>query len=140
MGEEMKRFIYFLVWAVIILVIMYVSFEISLRLKEYQATYFKPMPYVIFSVVFSLLMGMLFRLPQLVIEIRNKKRWSIDWVKLFVISIPALYFAIIPIFFIANIPLVPLILVTKMFDSGLTTSTIAGIVFGYSFLDSVKEK
>ena len=119
---------------------MYVGSEISLWLKKYQATYLRSTPYVIFTVLFSILTGMLFRLPKLVIEIRNKKRWTIDWVKLCVISIPALYFALIPILFILNIPLVPLTLITKILSSGLTSSTIAGIVFGYSFLDSLKEK
>ncbi|KGP73254.1 hypothetical protein [Pontibacillus yanchengensis] len=96
---------------------------------------------VIFTFLFPTLIGILLRLPKFIKEVNEKRKWSIDWVKLCAMGIPTLYVSQIIILFSSLPHSVPLPFsgaLMRNIESPL--STIAGIIFGYIVLDSLKEK
>jgi hypothetical protein len=136
----MKRILTSLFWSFMILLLLYLGVVLQARFKEYQEMDFNPKPYIIFTVAYPILMGMVIRLPQLITGIMKKKRWCVDWIKLCVIGLPSLYIAISPLSFFINIPIFNLNLVNNMFSAGITVMTVAGVISGYIILDSIKEK
>ena len=118
--------------------IFYLGMDYKVRLREESATTFNLMPYLIFITIFPVFIGFFLRFPKLIIEIKEKKQWSFDWIKVVAIGIPSLYIAMIPIlsiYFGLN-----LLFAKEFLLLGDTTFTsTAGIVFGYVLLDSLKK-
>lgn len=139
-GGLMKRFFKYVFLSAAFILILFLGLEIQSILKKYAEHNFDYQPHITFTVLFPILMGMLLRLPQLVKEIATRKRWSIDWIKLLTIGVPTLYIALIPLPYFLNIQLITHTMINKIFYTGFTGTTIAGIVFGYVLLDSLKEK
>lgn len=138
-GVRMKRFLFIFFSTVVIGIIFYLGMDYQVRLREKSAITFNLKPYIIFVSIFPVIIGLLLRLPKLFIEIKDKKKWSFDWVKVITIGIPSLYIAMIPLLAMAygtNL------LFLKMFMlSGDTAFTaIAGLIFGYVLLDSLKSE
>ncbi|WP_228552358.1 hypothetical protein [Gracilibacillus salitolerans] len=108
-------------------------------LGEEASQTFEMIPYLIFVTIFPILIGMLLRLPKLIIEVKDKKRWTFDWLKLVAIGIPALYIALLPVmpFTLAGTRL--LFAKEVMLTDNTTLITTAGIVFGYVLLDILKK-
>lgn len=133
----MKRFLFIFLSTVVIGTIFYFGMNYQMRLREQSAIKFDLKPYITFVSIFPVFIGMLFRLPKLIIEIKDKKKWSMDWVKALTIGIPSLYVAMIPllaIYFGTNL----LFSNAVMFLGDMTFTSIAGLVFGYVLLDSLK--
>lgn len=133
----MKRFLFIFFSTVVIGFIFYFGMDYQMRLREKSAIIFDFKPYITFASIFSIFIGMLLRLPKLIIEIRDKKKWSFDWIKVIVIGIPSLYTAMIPLlafsygmnFLFSN---------AVMLLRDITFTSIAGVIFGYVLLDSLK--
>lgn len=133
----MKRFLFIFLSTVIVGGVFYMGMDYQMRLRERSAIVFDIKPFIIFASIFSIFMGMLLRLPKLIIEIKDKKRWSIDWVKVLVIGIPSIYIAMIPLMAIVygkNL----LFFNEVMLLGDFTFTYIAGVIFGYVLLDSLK--
>ena len=132
-----KRFLFHFVWTLVIGFVFYLGLNYQVKLQEESAANFDLKPFIIFATVFPIFIGMLFRLPKLIIEIKEKKLWSFDWMKVAAIGIPSLYVALIPILSI-SFGMNLLLARELMLLGDLTFSTTAGIVFGYILLDSLK--
>ena len=139
-GGLMGRFIKYVFLSGAFILILFLGLEIQTMVKKYAEHNFDYQPYITFTLLFPILMGMLLRLPQLVKEIVAKKRWSIDWIKLLTLGVPTIYIALIPLPYFSNIHLINHTVINKIFLTGFTGTTIAGIVFGYVLIDSLKEK
>jgi len=130
-----KRFLYLLAWTVVVGHLFYWGMKWRYQLEQVANAEAKLLPIVLFSIIFPIIMGVLFRLPQLIIEIQNNKKWTFDWSKFIAIGLPTLLILIIySISYLGIIPAIHLILI-----SGSTLATTAGIVFGYILLDSLIE-
>lgn len=97
------------------------------------------MPVILFGILFPIVIGLLMRLPKLIIEIKQHKRWTFDWIKIIAIALPA--FCIISMWLL---PLLPLVedfyrIPNIILIGSPTIQIIAGIVFGYTLLDSLKK-
>lgn len=135
----MKRLLYYLLWLVIISVVLYAGLEYQAQLQENAATTYNQIPVIQFMAVFPVLIGILLRLPKLVLQIRKNKSWTFDWVKLIAIALPAGYIALLPILYFALE--IPLFLAMEVMTTGIPVmTTTAGIVFGYILLDSLKSE
>lgn len=133
----MKRFLFLFFSTVVIGIIFYVGMDYQVSLREKSAINFNLKPFIIFASIFPVFIGMLLRLPKLIIEIKDKKRWSFDWIKIIAVGIPSLYIAMIPLLVIAygtNL------LFSKAFMllGDFTFTSIAAVIFGYVLLDSLK--
>ena len=133
----MNRFLFIFFSTVVIGSIFYLGLEYQMRLREESAIVFDIKPYIMFSTIFSIFMGMLLRLPKLIIEIKDKKKWSFDWMKVTIIGIPSLYIATIPLVTI-NMGTNLLFSNTIMMLGDFTFTSIAGVILGYVLLDSLK--
>lgn len=135
----MKRFLFIFFSTAVIGFVFYFGMDYQMRLREKSAIIFDIKPYISFASFFSIVIGMLLRLPKLLLEIRDKQRWSFDWMKIIVIGIPSLYIAMIPLFAIVygmNLWFSNVV----MLLGDITFTTIAGVIFGYVLLDSLKSK
>lgn len=133
----MKRFLFIFFSTVVIGIILYIGMDYQMRLREKYASTFIVKPYIIFASIFPVFIGLLLRLPKLIIEIKDKKKWSFDWIKVITIGIPSLYIAMIPLLAIAyGINVLFSNAVMQLGD--ITFTSIAGVIFGYVLLDSLK--
>ncbi|WP_253702043.1 hypothetical protein [Bacillus sp. FJAT-27445] len=116
---------------------MGMKYHINLK-KEAEATY-KMFPLLIFAAVSPVVIGMLLRIPKLILEILEKKKWTFDWSKIVAMGIPALYVAMLPYISYTQVGQHLPFAKEIVFLGNSTITTAAGIVFGYVLLDSIKK-
>ncbi|WP_249872660.1 hypothetical protein [Oceanobacillus saliphilus] len=100
---------------------------------------FELLPVVLFATIFPIVIGLFLRLPRLLIEIKENKQWTFDWVKFIAIALPSLYIismSILPFLQLGegSIKIPEIIMVGSP-----TIQIIASVVFGYILLDSLKK-
>ncbi|HWI49269.1 MAG TPA: hypothetical protein VNU45_13705 [Rummeliibacillus sp.] len=136
----MKRFLSYIIWVVIIGIAIYFGLSFRVYLGKEEEISFNNLPIMIFSFVFPIIVGILLRLPKFLNEKKGKKKWSFDWVKLIAIALPALYVALLPYLTYSSFGENLLFSneVIMLGETSTTLTTLAGVVFGYVFLDSVK--
>lgn len=103
------------------------------QLQIVASVAFNFLPAALFSVIFPVVMGVLLRLPQFIIELRRNKKWTFDWPKFLAVGLPTSLILILYIIYYLGIAPV----LNTMFTSGSTLPTIAGIIFGYIVVDSL---
>ncbi|WLR51722.1 hypothetical protein LC040_02110 [Bacillus tianshenii] len=137
----MKRFLLYFSWTIVVGVVLYFGIRIQAELKEQFKTTFEIMPALIFSTVYPIIVGMLMGTMKLIQDIRAAKSWSIDWMKIVAIGLPSLYVTFIPLLYFTIPYSKYLLFATEIINlgGGSLLSTISGIVFGYVFIDSLKE-
>ncbi|MEC5423499.1 hypothetical protein QGM71_08315 [Virgibacillus sp. C22-A2] len=135
----MKRFLYYFTWTIGIGVFIYFGLKYQIHIEEKAKMEFQLLPVVRFAIIFPVLIGLVLRLPKLIMEIKEKRLWTFDWVRFVAIALPSLI-----IILMAYLPftsfggnLVPLSQI--MLIGGPTITTVAGIVFGYVLLDCLKK-
>lgn len=116
-------------------VLIYSGMKIKLRLEDTAAMEFKYYPVIIFAVVFPFIIGLLLRLPKLLIEIKENRPWIFDWQKLSGIALPSLFIIVVFISTYSSI----ISFINFILIDGALFVTVAGIVLGYTLLDSLKE-
>jgi len=133
----MNRFIYYAVWTVVIGVTLYLGNEYQSYLTKQAETTYEIMPRAIFTTIFPILVGMLLKLPEIWTQ-RLSTNWGVDWPKLIIVGIPSLYFSSgLLIMFTPLAPYLPFMFYIS--TTGYPTlPTVAGIVFGYVVLDSIR--
>jgi len=87
------------------------------------------------SIVFPFAVGILLRFPLLILEIKEKRKWTFDWQKFTAIAFPTLF--IITVFILAHSGIQTS--VNFILIGGANFISIAGIVLGYTLLDCLKE-
>ena len=119
--------------------IFYLGVKYQVRLHEELRNSFNLLPFLIYATIFPIAIGLLLRLPKLIIEIKEKKQWSFDWIKVAAIGIPSLYIAMIPILSLSTSFENLLFAKELIFLGDTTLTTTAGIVSGYVLLDSLNK-
>ena len=130
----MKRFLYMFCWMLVIGFLFYyaIQWRMSLVILMKEETLFLPL--MIFTVVFPIILGMLLRLPKLILEWKQYNKWSYDWMKFFVVALPNLFVLILFVLSYFN-----LFTVVHVFIVGdYILPTVVGLVFGYALLDCIK--
>ncbi|MEK4404660.1 hypothetical protein MKZ26_09545 [Sporosarcina sp. FSL K6-6792] len=135
----MKKFSFYFVSTIVIGFILYLAMGYQERLRKEVAETFNYMTSIAPVTIFPILFGLLLRLPKLILEIKEKKQWSFDWIKFVAIGIPSLYIAMMPmlqVFFGMKLLFGREIL---LLGDPIAFTKIAGIVFGYVLLGSLKK-
>ncbi|WP_112180378.1 hypothetical protein [Paraliobacillus zengyii] len=134
-GCFIKRFFYYFGSTVVIGFIIYLGSLFQVRFADESIMDYKIMPVVIYGTIFPVLIGLLLRLPKLIIEIKQNKQWTFDWVKFIGIGLPS--------FYIIAMSFLPFAISIKLPEINMlespTFQIIAGVVFGYILLDSLKK-
>ncbi|WP_245959383.1 hypothetical protein [Neobacillus piezotolerans] len=124
---------------IVIGVIFYVGMKYHINLKREAEMTYNMFPTLIFTIVSPVVIGLLLRIPKLILEIIEKKKWTFDWVKIVAVGLPALYVALAPYLYYSPMgDYLPFAAVFASFGAS-TITTAAGIVFGYVLLDSLKK-
>ncbi|SEQ87775.1 hypothetical protein SAMN05216232_3535 [Virgibacillus subterraneus] len=137
--KSVKRFAVYFSLTIGFLTLVFWGYKIPLNIKE-KLMFNAPLELLtIYSIVLPILIGMILRLPTLIKEIKEKKKWAIDWVKLCAIGIPTLYIsqASFLYFYLPSVTLPFSVMLVRNPDMPLTT--ISGMIFGYIVLDSLKK-
>ncbi|WP_232828048.1 hypothetical protein [Paraliobacillus sp. X-1268] len=100
---------------------------------------FKIMPIVIYATIFPIVIGLLLRLPKLIIEIKQNKQWTFDWIKFIAIGLPSFYIIAMSFLPFADLEAVSIKVPEMNMIDNPTFHIIAGVVFGYILLDSLKK-
>jgi energy-converting hydrogenase Eha subunit A len=108
-------------------------------LKKEAMVTFNLAPVIWFATIFPIIIGMLLRLPKLIIQMIERKSWTFDWVTVISIGIPALYIALLQYFPYSSLGMyMPFARNFIIIDNYVLTMT-GGIVFGYVLLASIKK-
>ncbi|UOQ92149.1 hypothetical protein MUO14_16855 [Halobacillus shinanisalinarum] len=100
---------------------------------------FELFPVIIFAAIFPVVIGLFLRLPKLIIEIKENKQWTFDWVRFIAIALPSLYIITMSILPYSSLGEGSISIPEVILIGSPTVTTIAGIVFGYVLLDSFKK-
>lgn len=132
-GGNVKRFIYYLSWSILVIFLLYVHNYIKSFLEGRFYETLNIRPYILFIWLYPIIIGVLIRLPKFLIDIKYKNlQWYMDWINLVAVGLP---------FFI--ISAVPLYEITTIISAGFAlnfmgVTYIAGIIFGYTLVNSIK--
>lgn len=130
----MKRFLYMFCWMLVIGFLFYCAIQWRMSLVILMKEEILFLPLMIFTVVFPIILGMLLRLPKLILEWKQYNKWSYDWMKFFVVALPNLFVLILFVLSYFN-----LFTVVHVFIVGdYILPTVVGLVFGYALLDCIK--
>lgn len=132
----MRKFLKYFFWTMVIGFIYYGGSRYELHLIEHGQMNYNIWPAVIFATIFPVLIGILLRLPTLIKEIKQDKAWAVNWIKLLAVGLPTLYVALVPLL---SLTILGKYLIFAMDIIHLDLSTLAGVIFGYVLLDSLKE-
>ena len=130
---------YYLACTVGIGFLIYLGAKYNIRLVEEANKTYEVLPVLIFVTIFPIVIGVMLRLPKMIMEIKDKKEWTFNWIKVIAIGIPALYIASLPILSYSSFGMSFLFAKELMLIENTTLITTAGIVFGYVLLDSLKK-
>lgn len=133
----MKRFFYYLAWTLGIGIILYYGMQYQQDLGDQVAKTYNPIPLFIYVTLFPILIGVLLGLPKLFNDIRKNKKWKVDWIKLIAVGVPSLYIGSTSLLML--LPFQLIFIDRIMFLNQSTFTTVAGLVFGYILIDSLKE-
>ncbi|WLD92330.1 hypothetical protein [Alkalihalobacillus sp. AL-G] len=135
----MKQFLFNLVYTFVMILLVIEGYEFQRKLVHEGSAMFNMYPSLLFLSVYPIVLGMLFRLPLLFKEVKDGNKWKVGWVKIISIGLPAFYIASFPALYFSPITdIVNLYPMNLNLDEGPIIS-IAGVVFGYVLLDSIKE-
>ena len=134
-----KKFLYYFACTVVIGFLIYLGTKYNIRLVKEANITFEVQPVLLFTTTFPIVIGVILRLPKLIMEIKEKKEWTFDWIKVIAIGIPALYVALFPILSSTSFGTNFLFGQVLILIGNTTLITTAGIVFGYVLLDSLKK-
>jgi len=121
-----KKFLYYLGWAIFIGLITYFGSKYRWHLLEKDAAIIF---FALFSIVYPIVIGILIKLPNFIVEMKQDKtlKWRFDWIKFIAIALPYLFIMIA-----SSFP-------NKIVPSSPDLQFIAGVVQGYMLLDSLKK-
>lgn len=142
----MKRFFYYFIWSIAIAFIVYLGLQLQELLKERMQTTFNLIPYWLYVAIFPFVVGLLLRTPKFMLERKEKRIGGFDWSKFLGVGLPSLLVLVLSV-----IPFLPLPFenmpypefynqISLILFSSTTAQTIAGLVFGYTLLDSFKSE
>ncbi|WP_301107212.1 hypothetical protein [Sporosarcina sp.] len=135
----MRRFFYYVGWTIVLGIIIFTGNQYQLSLKQDYMKNIDAMSFVLFSSIFPIVIGILLRLPNLINEMKENGQWTFDWAKFIGIGLPSLcVLSMYVLLFYVPESILPFIS-QEIFLGNSTVQIIAGVVFGFVLLDSVKK-
>lgn len=138
-GISIRRLIWYLIWTVGIGTAIYLGTKLQLQIERVGKNQFQLFPFMLFSVLFPIFIGLLLRLPKLIIEIKEKKPWTFDWMKFVFVALPCLYVVVMSILPFSPLGQGKIPVIQVFFLNGSEIISIAGMILGYEVLDGLKK-
>ncbi|KZZ86179.1 MULTISPECIES: hypothetical protein [Bacillaceae] len=117
--------------------------QFGLTLEKEAAETYEMRTYHAFLALFPIGAGMLFAVPEVMLDFWREGRWKINWLKLLIVGLPLAYLTGGSLQFLTGANLLPF---SDFFTGGygtlqgLTISTICATAFGYTLLSSVRKQ
>lgn len=137
-GILLKRFLYYFIWVLAVGFVLYGGMQLQQTLAERAQMLFDPFPLQLFIALFPVAIGLLIRIPKLLLQIKENRDWNFDWILFAAVGLPALYLVIMTFLPFSSIGEGWLPVHLFLYVNGSTVTTIAGLVFGYVLLESFK--
>ncbi|WP_163527473.1 hypothetical protein [Halobacillus ihumii] len=139
----MKKFLCCLLYSAVMVAVLLGGLFYMNHLIEKAETSYNMIPLMIFSLIYPLIMGMLFGLPQMISRLKRGGVLHFDVIKFAAIGLPALYIFVIPILYYftkigGHLPLSRTIMLSG--SGGTVLLTIVGVVLGYVLFESIGRK
>jgi hypothetical protein len=136
----MKRIVMYLIYTVVMVAIISLGIKYQNYLNDNAKKTFEIKSSLIFAVMFPLVLGILFSVPNFYRTLRKHGTWKIDWIKLCIYGIPTLYVTLIPLLMVLGLNTNRLPFAMLLFTSGQISLTISGLIFGYLLLGVFEKK
>ncbi len=95
----MKKFLYYFLSTLVLGFTFYWMIRYQLHLEEQSQMNFNVLPLIVYATCINIVFGLLLRMPQFILEVRDGRPWTFQWIKLIAIGLPALYVATMPILY-----------------------------------------
>ncbi|RYD01931.1 hypothetical protein N752_27800 [Desulforamulus aquiferis] len=89
--NNIKRFVAHFSYAIFICYVLYNGILLDRQLYQYTANTYNPYPRQFFLLFFTIFLGLLLAIPRFVKKINRPGSWSVDWIILVSVGLPALY-------------------------------------------------
>ncbi|HEU5139537.1 MAG TPA: hypothetical protein VFT51_06165 [Bacillales bacterium] len=111
-------------------------------LQKQETITFNPYPSMVFALLFSIFVGILFSFPSIFEKIRRQGKWKYDCVKMIAVGIPSLLVALTSLIYFS--PMVDDLgyyskVLMFLADGGIPLQIIAGIVFGFVVINCFRK-
>gem|GEM_PF-3862109 len=133
-----KRLFMYIVFLIIAVFMLDVILYCEQLLKEEAALTFERLPFLLFTTLYPVLIGLVFALPTFIQTCVTKGSWTFDWLPFTVLGIPALLMDLI--FLVYFYPVEIDIPLSFFAEYGSQASIICGLAFGYLALSCWKKK
>ena len=146
MNNSLKRFSSYLLYTTILLVIIFVGLRYQSTLFSSGKDNYDLLPYLRFKAIFPLIIGVYLAIPHLFKNFLKAGDWSINWVRLIVLSFPFLYLSVVPVLYLSDIINVSFpfssYIMGGYFGNGASTTfeSINGVIAGYVLFTSIDKK
>ncbi|ANU12907.1 hypothetical protein B481_3255 [Planococcus halocryophilus Or1] len=134
----MKQFLYYFMWTLVIGLILYLGMYLQSQVAEKSQMTFNLFPIQLYIALFPVVIGVLLRTPKFILQLTNSGAWTYHWIKFAAIGLPSLYLVLMTFVPFAPIAEGWLPIPNILLFGGTTVPTVAGLVFGYTVLASVK--
>lgn len=125
-------------WTLVIGLILYLGMYLQSQVAEKSQMTFNLFPIQLYIALFPVVIGALLRTPKFILQRINSGDWTYNWIKFAAIGLPSLYIVLMTFVPFAPIAEGLLPIPNILFFGGTTVPTVAGLVFGYTVLASVK--
>jgi hypothetical protein len=138
--KEIKtKAFYYILYSILIFSTLLLTSYLDVKLKQLATESFSLFPWTIYRLLLFIPVGLLLGVPHLVKEKQKSGRWELNYLKLILIGIPALYFTL---YFLFHFYLQFLRLPSHLgyLLTEVSTYKASGVIFGYILITSLYKK
>lgn len=136
----MRKIIAYLCYVSGLMLLVHYGVNHQEELRIIAGRNYNPLPSILFSYVYSVMIGKYIALPRLISSLRMKGKLSVNWLKILIIGMPTLLISasgILSYYFVSS----PLKLIGWVYVKyNMMGATLIGVACGYTLLNSIAKK
>ncbi|MGE7186166.1 hypothetical protein ACQKKK_20005 [Peribacillus sp. NPDC006672] len=145
MNLSLKRAIRYLIFLVVLLGVLFVGLKYQQHLFKLSRETYEIKGYLLFESLFPIFLGMVLAIPRILQIFSKKGHLKVNWLRIVILGLPFIYFAIIPVLYFSEAVKIDLPLSNFIFGyfgvNGSTTfNTITGVIAGYIIVTSLYKR
>ncbi|EDL66552.1 hypothetical protein [Bacillus sp. SG-1] len=141
--SPLKRILFYILYISVVLTVLYYGLQYEHHLLEKsKETFTLSRTLHWYSVVFSIVVGVLLAIPNLFYNLYKNGAWTYDWIRSAIIGIPSLFITLVPVLYWVIPELFQFLTGQFIYLAGSTEilPTVTGILFGYTMISSLRVK
>ena len=141
--SPLKRILFNILYIFVVLAVLYYGLQYEHHLLEKSKETFT-LPRILhwYSIIFSIVVGVLLAIPNLFYNLNKNGTWTYDWTRSAIIGIPSLFITLVPILYWVIPDFIQFLPGQFIYFAGSTEilPTVTGILFGYTMISSLRIK